>query len=273
VGGTIQKVAMRGLRAFRSIAIYMFKPLGAQKRVVFDVFLYGFVRPLWNLLPNLSNFTIVATMGNNKIRFRPLVMHDFLFVLANANQNHEPLVQKVFQPKPSEVVIDVGAHIGLYTLRAAREVGANGRVIAVEPDPQSFLILKDNIALNHLDNVIAINAALSDSSGQKPFYAATDPSLSGFQLQPEARIRSVKTVRTMTLDELLLSLSINQVDWMKIDVEGAELKVLEGGRRFLENVKNLKIIVESSDSQAMEYLKNLGFRTEHLGEIYYLAVK
>ena len=86
----------------------------------------------------MSNFTVVATVGENKIRFRPLVMHDFLFVLANASKNHEPLVQKVFQPKPGEVVVDVGAHIGLYTLRAARDVGANGKVIAVEPDPQKL---------------------------------------------------------------------------------------------------------------------------------------
>lgn len=271
MGENMQKVALQGLRAFRSIVIYMLKPLGTNRRIVFDVFLYSFVRPLWNLLPDMSRFTFVANVDKNKIKFRPLVMHDFLFVLAN--KNHEPFVQKVFQPKPGEIVIDVGAHIGLYTLRAARDVGAKGKVIAVEPDPQSFLILKENIATNHLENVIVVNAALSDTSGQKPFYAATDPSLSGFQLQPEARIREVKNIRTMTLDELLQGSGVTRVDWMKIDVEGAELKVLEGGKRFLQNAKNLKIIVESSDSQAMAYLKNLGFQTRRLGEIYYFATK
>jgi FkbM family methyltransferase len=269
----MQKVAMQSLKTFRSIVVITLKPLGKNRRVVFAILLYGLVRPVWNLLPNMSNFTIVAAVNKNKIKFRPLVMHDFLFVLANASQNHEPLVQKVFQPKPGEVVVDVGAHIGLYTLNAARAVGPNGKVIAFEPDPQSFAILKENIALNHLDNVIAINAAVSDTSGKKSFYACTDPSLSGFELQSEARLREVRTVNAVTLDEILRSYGINDVNWIKIDVEGAELKVLEGGRRFLQNANKLKIIVESSNNQSIEYLTELGFQTEHLGEIYYLAIK
>ena len=251
----------------------MLKPLGKNRRVVFEILLYGLIRPIWNLLPNLSNFTYVATVGNNKIRFRPLVMHDFLFVLANASKNHEPLVQKVFQPRPGEVVIDVGAHIGLYTLKAARAVGANGRVIAVEPGPQSFLILKDNVALNHLDNVTVVNAALSDRAGQSKFYACTDPSLSGFELQPNARLREVTTVRVMVLDDVLNNLGISRVDWMKIDVEGAETKVLKGGVHLLEESGKMKIIVESSSTSAMEYLTKFGFKTQHLGEIYYFAEK
>lgn len=59
----------------------------------------------------------------------------FLFVLANVNKNYVSLVQEVFQPKHGQVFVDVGAHIGLYTLRAAGEVGLGVRVIAVEPDP------------------------------------------------------------------------------------------------------------------------------------------
>lgn len=273
MGGTMQKVALQGLKSFRSLIVFMLKPLGKNSRNVIDSFLYGFIRPIWNLLPDLSNFTYTATFGNNRIKFRPLVMHDFLFVLANANRNHEPIVQKIFQPKPGDVVIDVGAHIGLYTLRAARDVGATGKVIAVEPDPQSFLILKDNIAINHLTNVIAVNAALSDTAGQKTFYAATDPSLSGFELQAEARTREVKTVRTLTLDELLQNCGISHADWLKIDVEGAELKVLQGGKSFLEKTSNLRVIIESSNSQAISYLKKFGFQTKYLGEIYYLAIK
>jgi FkbM family methyltransferase len=273
MGGTIQKVALLSLRSVRFAIVFMLEPLGKRRRDVFEILLYGLVRPIWNLLPNMSNFTYVASVGVNKIRFRPLVMHDFLFVLANASKNHEPLVQEVFQPKPGEVVVDVGAHIGLYTLRAARDVGANGKVIAVEPDPQSYRILKDNIALNYLENVTAINAALSDTSGQKKFYACTDPSLSGFELQPEGRLREVAVVKVMSLDELLQAAGLSEVDWMKIDVEGAELKVLQGGKRLLKDSKNLRIIIESSKNQAMEYLNRFGFRTRHLGEIYYFAEK
>jgi FkbM family methyltransferase len=251
----------------------LLKPLGKSRRTVIDAFLYGIVRPIWNLLPDMSGFTYTAVMGDNKVRFRPFVMHDVLFVIANANRNHEPLVQKIFQPKPGEVFVDVGAHIGLYTMRAAREVGSKGKVIAVEPDPQSYRILKENVALNHLDNVTVINAALCDACGQMTFYACTDPSLSGFELQSEARLREVRTVQVLTLDGLLESVGVDQVNWIKLDVEGAETKVLHGAKNLLERAKNLHIIVESNNDRAIQYLKVFGFKTRYLGEIYYFAEK
>ncbi len=265
--------SMQSLKSVRSLAIFLLKPLGSHRRIVLDILLYKVVRPIWNLMPDMSGFTYETTIGNQRVRFRPLVMHDFLFVLANANRNHEPLVQKVFEPKQGEVFVDVGAHIGLYTLRAAREVGPTGRVIAVEPDPQSYCILKDNVALNNLHNVLVVNAALSDASGQKTFYACTDPSLSGFELQSNARLREVRTVKTLTLDELVRIAEVSDVNWIKLDVEGAETKVLHGGANLLANAKKLRVIVESSNGDAMEYLKQFGFETRYLGEIYYFAVK
>ncbi len=267
------KIAMKSLKIIRSLTMTLLKPLGKSRRAAIDAFLYGIVRPIWNLLPDMSSFTYTAVIGENKINFRPFVMHDFLFVIANANRNHEPLVQKVFQPKPGEVFVDVGAHIGLYTMRAARDVGLKGKVIAVEPDPQSYRILKSNIALNNLDNVTVINAALCDISGQMIFYACTDPSLSGFELQSEARLREVRTVQVVTLDGLLESVGVDQVNWIKLDVEGAETKVLHGAKSLLTRAKNLHIIVESDSDQAMQYLKGFGFKTCYLGEIYYYAEK
>ncbi len=194
-------------------------------------------------------------------------------MLANANQNHEPLVQAVFKPKKVEVMVDVGAHIGLYTMSAAKAVGPAGKVISAEPDPQSYALLKDNIALNHFDNVEVVNAALSDRSGQIIFYACTDPSLSGFELQPNAKLYETRMVKTLTLDELLDSLGVDQVNWIKLDVEGAEIRVLRGGEKMLRRAKNLHIIVESSNAEAMDYLRQFGFKTRYLGEIYYFAEK
>jgi len=269
----MQKVVLTGLKATRTLIVALLRPLGKSRRAFFEVLLYGVVRPVWNRLPDMSSFTFTAAFGGNSVRFRPFVMHDFLFVLANANRNHEPLVQAVFKPKPGEVMVDVGAHIGLYTMRAAQEVGDTGRVISAEPDPQSYAILKDNITQNHLSNVHAINAALSDRSGQMTFYACTDPSLSGFELQPKAKLREKRVVKTLTLDELLDSLGIDQVNWIKLDVEGAETKVLRGAKRLLARAKNLHIIVESSSTEAMDYLKQFGFKTRYLGEIYYFAEK
>jgi FkbM family methyltransferase len=243
--------------------------MGETRRIILSTFLYGFVRPLWSLMPDFSRFTWVTLVGNNLISFRPLVMHDFVFVLAN--KDHEPYVQKIFHPKPGETVVDVGAHIGLYTLRVAREVGPKGKVIAIEPDPRNFVLLKQNIATNNLHNVIAVNVALSDDACRRLFYACTDPSLSSLKLQSQTKIREAKIVTTMTLSALLKNLDIKRVDWIKVDVEGEELEVLRGGMLFLQNIKNVVIIIESSNTHATEYLREMGFHTEHLGETYYLA--
>jgi FkbM family methyltransferase len=269
----MRKVAMQGVKATRTVFVAFFKPLGKSRRAFFNALLYGVIRSVWNHLPDMSNFTFTASLGGSQVRFRPFVMHDFLFVLANANQNHEPLVQAVFKPKPGEVMVDVGAHIGLYTMRAAKAVGSYGRVISAEPDPQSYALLKENIRLNGLANVHAENAALSDCSGQMTFYACTDPSLSGFELQPKAKLREKRVVKTLTLDELLDMLGVEQVNWIKLDVEGAETKVLRGAEKLLRRAKNLHIIVESDSTQAMDYLAGFGFKTRYLGEIYYYAEK
>jgi len=143
---------------------------------------------------------------------------------------------------------------------AAKEVGDTGRVISAEPDPQSYAILKDNITQNHLTNVYAINAALSDRSGQMTFYACTDPSLSGFELQLKAKLREKRVVKTLTLDELLDSLGIDQVNWIKLDVEGAETHVLQGAKRLLMRAKNLHIIVRAPALRLWSILSSLGLK-------------
>jgi FkbM family methyltransferase len=203
--------------------------------------------------------------------FRPLVLSDCLLVLASRDK--EPYVQKIFKSKSGETVVDIGAHIGFYTLKAARDVGQKGTVIAIEPDPQNFLLLKKNIAINHFHNTIAINAALSDHDGQRLFYTCADPSVSGFQPSPRTRIKEALMMTTMTLDELLRGLGINRVDWIKIDAEGEELRILKGSAHVLQNNKKVKIIIEAPYREVLEYLTEMGFHTEHLGEIYYLAFK
>jgi len=98
--------------------------------------------------------------------------------------------------------------------------------------------------------------------------SALTPSLSGFELQPKAKLREKRVVKTLTLDELLDSLGIDQVNWIKLDVEGAETCVFRGGRRLLARAINLHIIVESSSTEAMAYLKQFGFRVRYFDEIY-----
>src|SRR5215216_8186406 len=70
---------------------------------------------------------------------------------------HEDDIIKRFTPKEGDVVVDIGAHIGLYTIIASKRVGAKGKVVAVEADPANFEMLNHNIALNNLTNATPIN--------------------------------------------------------------------------------------------------------------------
>jgi tRNA A58 N-methylase Trm61 len=87
---------------------------------------------------------------------RPYLLSDLIISLPN----YEPDIQKVFKPKPGEIVIDVGAHIGYYTLKAARAVGTKGKVIAIEPNPENFHLLRNNVILNRFYNVMTLPIAI-----------------------------------------------------------------------------------------------------------------
>ena len=73
---------------------------------------------------------------------------------------HEDELMKYFVPEEGDIVVDVGAHIGLYTIIASKRVGLSGKVFSIEPDPVNFEILGKNIRINHLENVVALNYAL-----------------------------------------------------------------------------------------------------------------
>jgi len=80
---------------------------------------------------------------------------------------NEPLVDDWFDVRPGDIVVDVGAHIGRYTLIGARYAS---KVIAIEPDPRNFYTLQRNVGLNGFSNVVAFNLAISKSQGSLPFY-------------------------------------------------------------------------------------------------------
>jgi FkbM family methyltransferase len=138
----------------------------------------------------------------------------------------------------AKTVFDVGANVGLYTLLAAERLRGRGLVHAFEPNPSVFTWLVRNAHLNSLDSVRATQFALSDSDGEAAFFlpknnAWTNGSLiEGFTVQTEA-VR----VKTRRLDTYCADLDVSAIDLIKIDVEGAELKVLAGMGDLLEKLK------------------------------------
>lgn len=137
--------------------------------------------------------------------------------------------------RPGDVVLDVGANAGLYTVIAARMVGSSGHVFAFEPDDRAVALLRRNIALNGLSNVTVIEAAVSDETGQRQFAAASDIAMSSLAASRRAdqQIQLWRTIDTIRLDDALDTYRVERAAFLKIDVEGAEKLVLEGAFELL----------------------------------------
>ncbi len=142
-----------------------------------------------------------------------------------------------------DVVIDIGANIGYYTLIFAKLVGEKGKVFAFEPDPTNFQLLKKNVEINGFHNVILEQKALSDNSG-KMMLSLNDENTAGHHLdfKKENTTNSIE-VGVLSLDEYFLNKNID-INFIKMDVEGAESNVIKGMTNILKNSKDLKMIVE-----------------------------
>jgi len=137
---------------------------------------------------------------------------------------------------PGMTFVDVGACYGVYTLVAAKLVGANGRVIAFEPARRSYAVLQENIKLNSLANVRACRLALADRMGVSTLYHHLDPGRNSLGVQ-QGNLGAPEEVETNTLDSVFGSGLPERVDVMKLDVEGAQELVLRGAREILTTAR------------------------------------
>jgi FkbM family methyltransferase len=140
--------------------------------------------------------------------------------------------------KPGMTFVDVGAHIGEYTLIAAKAVGANGSIHAFEPQSSLFPILKKNVEINKFDRVTLNQVAVSDRTGQIEFQVFNESSVSSIRKQVATdKKNNIIKVPTTSLDEYLSSHNC-RADLIKIDVEGAEKLVFQGASQLLNLPKS-----------------------------------
>src|SRR5919107_1194569 len=156
----------------------------------------------------------------------------------------EDEIIEYFTPKQGDIVVDIGANIGRYTLIASKRVGTNGKVVAIEAHPGNFEMLNRNIKLNRLTNVIPLNYAAYSKETKIKLYVPDEES--GYTIYHTLMERTGKKfveVNANTLDYLLQLNEIRQeeVNWIKIDVEGAELEVLKGATNVLSKSKDIAI--------------------------------
>jgi FkbM family methyltransferase len=186
---------------------------------------------------------------------------------------HEDVIIEHFRPKEGDVVVDIGAHIGRYTIIASKQVGPNGKVVAIEADPSNFEMLNRNIELNRLANVTTLNyAAFSKEAKIKLYLPAGDVftkynTVMSNWIWVKADDKFVE-VNGNTLDNLLQQNGIRQVNWIKIDVEGAEFEVLKGANNVLLNNKDIVLLIELHGSpndyreKLEEFVTSYNFKTE-----------
>jgi FkbM family methyltransferase len=144
--------------------------------------------------------------------------------------------------KRGATVIDVGANIGYNAIYAARLAGPQGRVIAIEPTPDTLSVLRHNIAASGLANVAIEVVAAGGVAGTAEFFVRGETSAVN-SLYPDSRyahVTSVLRVPVVPLDDLV----DGAVDVVKIDVEGAELDVLEGMAQILLRAPGMTLIAE-----------------------------
>ncbi|HET9995786.1 MAG TPA: FkbM family methyltransferase [Candidatus Acidoferrum sp.] len=157
--------------------------------------------------------------------------------------------------RPGMTAIDIGAHHGLYTLLLSKRVGRQGRVVAFEPSPRECERLKKHLRWNRCSNVELVPCALGEEPGETDLFL-----VEGYQdwcnsLRPPAVGGPAKTVRVSVrrLDDALAERNISKVDFIKLDVEGAELSVLHGAMRLLQSESRPAILAEVQDIRTLPW--------------------
>jgi FkbM family methyltransferase len=139
----------------------------------------------------------------------------------------ENIYDVVVTPKDGDTVIDIGAYVGMFSIKASKFVGDSGLVVAVEPLPSNISYLERNTA--PLTNVRVAKTALADYTGSARLYSS--PSTAAHSMTYVRKDFTVVSVTT--LDELVKSLGIKKVDYIKMDAEGSDINILLGAKKVL----------------------------------------
>ena len=152
-----------------------------------------------------------------------------------------------------DIVIDVGANIGYYTLIFAQLVGSSGKVFAFEPESKNFEILKKNIEINNYPNIVAEQKIVSDKSGIVKLFIA-EHGIVGHRINQQKSSQKFIEVESIILDNYIKKLNLDsKINFIKIDVEGSEPKVLEGAKEIMQKSNQLKIFTEFNRESVKEY--------------------
>jgi FkbM family methyltransferase len=175
--------------------------------------------------------------------------------------------------------IDVGANMGVYAMFASRLVGDSGTVVALEPSTRDFQRLAFHVGLNNLERVRCFHVAASDDNGQASLKVATNQhsghNTFGTFAWPNIELAAEEIVQTRRLDALVSEQRLERVDLIKIDVEGHELRVLNGAVETLARFRP-RILLEvfndalraqgATAAEVVAFLREKGYTLHEFSE-------
>jgi FkbM family methyltransferase len=205
------------------------------------------------------------------------------------NLVHEEETTTLFKKfvREGDVVLDLGANIGYFTILASKLVGPRGKVYSFEPEPTNFQYLSKNIELNGYANAFAFQKAVSDRPGTTQLFVCSYDSghhtinqydgISAYRRGRKSEMRSIE-IDTVSIDDFLRD-KTDRVDIIKMDVEGAEALALSGMKETLTRNRAIKVFLEffpllmvkmgsSPEAYAKSLLNDFGFSVYVIGHDY-----
>ena len=180
-------------------------------------------------------------------------------------ENYEPLLNNCSKfLKKNDIALDIGANQGIYSLAFSKSVEQNGSVISVEPFKAMIKCLENNIAINNLKNIKIYQKVISDKNGLETLYF--DQGTVSASITKDFQSKNKLDVESITIDEICSQYP--KIDFIKIDIEGAELKALKGAKvtlKYFKPILSLEVD-ENSYSEINEYLKFYNYSSYFLSQ-------
>lgn len=214
------------------------------------------------------------------IYFRRNCAYSSVDVYAEIFRHNKHMLLPAFNGTNATVVMDIGACEGYYTLKI-KENNPACKVIAVEPNPVVFDVLRTNIRGNGFDDVILVNNAVYSKNGTIGIQFVNEiPAITGVTidkpwLKPD-RIQGVE-VQAITLESLFTDHQLRHVDVLKVDTEGSELEILHGGEKCLPYVDRIVVEYHREElrKEVISFLKKNAFNLVYedvgvFGDLYFI---
>jgi FkbM family methyltransferase len=168
--------------------------------------------------------------------------------------------------RPGDVVYDLGANVGFYSLLASVLTGPDGRVFSFEPAPSNLAYLRRHLELNGISNCVVFDCAVSSAAGSASFSVGASRAESHLTVTPGASSHIVKTV---ALDDLVASKELPPPNVIKCDIEGGEYDALRGASQILKQHQPLIFLATHSPEiheRCCSLLTSLGYRLQSLDD-------